>query len=124
VVDDRLELVPPERLGTNCVRSPDDLDAVYRNKRRKTCRGPVINVSETCHPDNALNLITDITVNPANKDESEVLADRLEWLNEKTPDPEELHMDGSYGSERTDGLMPEHGMTPTPALGGHRPPYT
>lgn len=112
VVEDKVAVVPAEQLSSDSVQSPDDLDATYRNKRTKTCRGQAINVTETCHPQNPLNLITDLAVNPANKNESDMLAERLEKMHEKTPELEELHMDGAYGNEKSDFLMVGHSITP------------
>jgi hypothetical protein len=54
----------------------------------------VIHVAETCHPENQLNLITDVAVVPNNTDDAAILADRAKTMSEKTPDLQELHVDG------------------------------
>lgn len=58
--------------------------------------------TETANPDNALNLLTDDSVQKNNIDDSKVLETRIEKIKEKTPDIEELHFDGAYGSRNND----------------------
>ncbi len=111
IVDEKLEVKANDKLHSGCLQSPDDLDATYRSKGDKESRGQSINVVETAHPDNDLNLITDIAVNANNIDDSKVLQERLEPFKEKMPDLEELHFDGGYGSEEVDQKLEELAIT-------------
>jgi hypothetical protein len=111
VVQQKVEIKPPEQIPSSSVQSPDDLDATYRNKDGKNLRGQSINVVETAHPENPLNLITDVSVHPVNKDDSKVLGERLDTLKEKTPELEELHFDGAYGSSDNDKKCEKNGIT-------------
>lgn len=111
VVKEKIEVKPNEELNSAILQSPDDLDAAYRKKNGKVIKGQTINVVETANPENKLNLITDIAVSPANKEDSVVLNERLEAIKEKTGDLEELHFDGAYGSESNDRKMEELGIT-------------
>jgi len=110
VVKEQAEIKPPEQLSSSSVQSPDDLDAVYRKKRGNEIRGQAINVVETAHPENQVNLITDVSVYPANKDDSKVLNERLDTIKEKTPDLEEIHFDGAYGSTDNDEKCEKQGI--------------
>lgn len=122
VVQEKVEIKPPEHLSSSSVQSPDDLDATYRNKDGKEIRGQSINVVETAYPENPLNLITDVSVHPVNKDDSKVLHERLDTLKEKTPELEELHFDGAYGSSDNDRKCEQHGITPVQtAVRGPKP---
>jgi len=78
------------------------VDATCRQKRDQESRGQTIHVNETAHPDNQLNLITDVAVAPNNTDDGKILNARLEKMVEKTPDLDELHTDGAYGNEDND----------------------
>lgn len=111
-VEEKITVKEPEELSSDCVQSPDDLDAPYRSKNGKSSKGQSINVVETAHPDNPINLIDDVAVNPVNKDDSRVLNDRLDKVVEKTPDLNELHFDGAYGSEENDEEFEEYEITP------------
>lgn len=112
VVQGKVEIKPAEQCSSSSVQSPDDLDATYRNKNGKEMRGQAINIVETAHPDNPVNLITDVSVNPVNKDDSKVLNERLDNIKEKTPDLEELHFDAAYGSSENDKKFEQHDITP------------
>lgn len=111
VIDEKITLIETKALSTNCLQSPDDLDATYVNKNTKSFRGQAVNIIETCNPENELNLITDIVVTANNVDDSNVLHDRLEIVKAKTPDLNELHNDGAYGSEGNDEKCSELTIT-------------
>ena len=110
VVNDNIELIPAKELSSSILQSPDDVDATYRKKRDQESRGQTIHVNETAHPDNQLNLITDVEVAANNTDDSKILNARLEKMVEKTSDLDELHTDGGYGSEANDEKMEELGI--------------
>jgi len=94
-------------ISSGSLQSPDDPEATYRKKGDQTSKGYTVNLTETAHPDNQLNLITDIAVDKNNKDDSTILNERLKLMKEKTPDLEELHADGAYGSSANDELLEE-----------------
>jgi hypothetical protein len=110
VVNDKIKVIPAQELASNILQSPDDADATYRKKRDQESRGQTIHVNETAHPDNPLNLITDVAVAPNNTDDSKILTTRLDKMVEKTPDLDELHTDGAYGNEDNDRKMEELGI--------------
>lgn len=97
-------------IGSDSLQSPDDPDATYRKKDDESFRGFVLHATETAHPENPLQLITDLVVAPNNRDDSRILHERLEPMLQKTPDLEELHTDGAYGSEENDRLQAELGI--------------
>lgn len=101
-VEGKVEVKPNSELHSGCLQSPDDLDATYREKRGESYKGQSINVTETANQANPINLITDISVNANNVDDSQVLNDRIDKIVEKSPDLEELHTDGGFGSRAND----------------------
>ena len=101
----------PEELHGGMLQSPDDPEATYRKKGNQSCQGYVINAAETGHPDNPIQLVTDIAVAPNNTDDSQVLNERIEPIVEKTPELKEMHTDGGYGSETNDKQFEELGIT-------------
>ncbi len=102
VVDQQISIKPTEELNSGMLQSPDDQDATYREKKEQHGKGYTINGTETANPDNPVQLITDIAVNPNNVDDSVILNSRIDTIKEKTPDLNELHTDGGYGSEDND----------------------
>jgi len=111
ILSDRVQVRPPAELHSSCVQSPDDLDAAYREKNGLQIKGHVISVVETAMPENEINLITDVVLTPANTDDSTILNKRLDNIKEKTPEIEELHFDGGYGSESNDEKMQKEEIT-------------
>ena len=111
VVDEKIRLIETTTLSTDSLQSPDDLDATYVKKNNTSYRGYVVNIVETCNPENQLNLITDICVSANNVDDSKNLHERLDGLKEKTPDINELHNDGGYGSKENDEKCLEYEIT-------------
>ncbi|MEI7501218.1 MAG: transposase [Bacteroidota bacterium] len=102
VVNQEISPKPAEELHSGMLQSPDDLDATYRKKKEQQSKGYTINGTETANPKNLIQLITDIAVNPNNIDDTQILSDRIDIIVEKTPDLNELHTDGGYGSEEND----------------------
>jgi hypothetical protein len=111
VVEEKVKVKPPEELSSGSLQSPDDADATYRTKRGKSSKGQSVNVTETANPDNELNLISDVAVFPNNTDDSKILNERLDPIKEKTPDLNEMHTDGAYGSEANDQKMEQLDVT-------------
>lgn len=101
-------LRPKEELGSDTLQSPDDLDATFRSKRKETYQGFVALGIETCHPDNELNLVTTLATATNNTDDSVMLEEKLDQMKERTPDLEECHVDGGFGSEGVDIKAEEH----------------
>jgi len=119
----KLNLKDSKELGSNCLQSPDDPDATYRNKRNKEHKGQVASVTETADPEkNDINLIIDIGISPNNIDDSKILNERLDSIVEMAPDIEELHFDGGYGSKENDKKMEELNIVPVQtAIRGRKP---
>lgn len=110
VLKDQIAVKASEDLHSGMLQSPDDIDATYRQKRAVKSRGQAINITETTNPENELNLLTDITVEPNNMDDSAILNKRIDGIKEKTPDINELHTDGGYGSADNDEKLGRQGI--------------
>lgn len=98
--------IPNAELSSACLQSPDDLEATYREKRGEGYQGYVANVSETCDPENKLQLITRVQVAPNNRDDDELLAEALPNLKERGG-LEEMYTDGGYGGKQSDPVLAE-----------------
>ncbi len=109
-VEEKIAVRAASEISSDSLQSPDDPDATYRKKDDESFRGFVLHATETAHPENPLQLITDLAVAPNNRDDSRILHERLEPMQRKTPHLEELHTDGGYGSEDNDRLQDELGI--------------
>lgn len=106
-----ISIIPSEDISSNTVQSPYDDEATYKKKRGEKHHGYKVNSTETANPDNPINLITDIEVEANNIDDSSTLSNIIDDLVEKTPDLNELHTDGGYGSKVNDLIMEIFGIT-------------
>jgi hypothetical protein len=96
-----------EELSASSLQSPDDWEATYRVKRGEGHQGYVGNLTETCDPENELQLITMVQAAPNTTDDEQFLVEGLPELKERT-DLEALWTDGGYtGPDAEDALRKE-----------------
>jgi hypothetical protein len=93
-----------------CLQSVDDLEATYRTKGTGHYKGYAANITETCDPENELQLITKVQVAPNNVDDSQLLAEALPNLKERT-DLDTAITDGGFGGEASDQPLQDHQVT-------------
>jgi len=110
VKEDNLIVIDSADMQGGSMQSPDDLDATYRKKGKEVGRGYKINAVETAHPDNQIQLITDVVAVPNNVEDSTILNDRIDKVKEITPEIKEIHNDGGYGSVDNDEKMKKLGI--------------
>ncbi|MEN6481879.1 MAG: transposase [Anaerolineaceae bacterium] len=99
-----LKIKIDKELSANSLQSPDDLEATYRQKNNKSFRGYVANLTETCDPENPLQLVTKAQVASNHTDDAEMLVEALPNLKERT-DLDTLYTDGGYGSPDADNIL-------------------
>ena len=112
VIEEKIEIRTQSELGSGILQSPDDEDATYRTKRKKSYRGQSGLIVETANPVNEINLITDVSCVSNNVDDSVALNERLDEIKRKTEDLQELHQDGGFGSVDNDNKMKELNIKP------------
>lgn len=92
-----------------CLQSFDDLEATYRVKCHRAYKGYVGNITETCDPQNHLQLITDVRVEPNRENDIALLQKALVDLQERT-DLKTLVTDGGYVSPDIDTRLMKSGI--------------
>jgi hypothetical protein len=95
-----------QELSASSLQSPDDWEATYRQKRGEKHRGYAANVTETCNPENDLQLIVKVQTEPNNTDDAAMLDEALPSLKERT-DVKQMYSDGGYNSPKVDETMRE-----------------
>jgi hypothetical protein len=109
-VDEKILIRPAAEIGSGSLQSPDDPTATYREKDEEAYHGFVLHATETADPSEDLRLITDVVVEPNNRDDGGILHERLLEMHHKTPGLRELHTDATYGSAENDLLEAELGI--------------
>ena len=97
-------------ITSSCLQSVDDLEASYRTKGTGHYKGYVANITETCDPENEIQLITKVQVAPNNVDDGQLLAEALPNLKERTS-IETMITDGGYGSQVGDEALLKQEVT-------------
>ena len=100
----QIRLKTGEELRADSLQSPDDTQATYRKKRGEGHQGYVTNVTETCHPDNDVQLIVKVQTEPNNTDDAVMLDEAVPDLVERT-DVDEVYTDGGYNSADVDETL-------------------
>jgi hypothetical protein len=110
-------------ITSGCLQSVDDLEATYRTKGTGHYKGYVANLTETCDPENELQLITKVQVAPNNIDDTQLLVEALPDLKQRTQ-LETIYTDGGHGGPAADVILQEQqveqiqtairGRTPNP----------
>ena len=106
LVEDEPKLKEKGEISSGTLQSVDDLEASYRSKAGKSYRGFVSNITETCDPENDLQIITLVQVEANNVDDDKMLADALPKLKERMT-VKTVRVDGGYGGEASDPVAEE-----------------
>jgi hypothetical protein len=104
VEDQKVHGLYDHELSPQRLLSPDDFEATLRGRRNALYQGYAANLTETCDPDNPLQLILKSQMASNNVDDPQLLLAALPNLKERT-ELEELITDGGYGSFDVDQAM-------------------
>lgn len=111
-------------IEAGCLQSLDDLEASYRIKGGKTYKGYVGNVSETCNPENPLQLIVHTQTASNRISDIALISEALPELAEHT-DLKTITNDGAYVGPEVEKLLRQHQVTQiTTSLTGSLPDHT
>lgn len=108
---EQIEVIQSEQLNSSILMSPDDDEATFRKKGKQNSKGYSTHISETANPQNEINLITDVVVEPNNTDDAQILEKRLPKMKETTPELKEYFTDALYGNPKVDEFMSENTIT-------------
>jgi hypothetical protein len=97
VKENKVEIKKPCEVSSGSIQNPADPDATYRSKNDESYRGYSTHVTETCNPENEVQLITHIDTVANNQDDAKVLNKNLEEIKEET-DVEIIINDGAFVS--------------------------
>lgn len=113
VADDAIQAKAGQDISPDSLRSPDDPDATFRRKAGQTYEGYVANVTETCDPDNPVQLVTMVQVEPNNTEDAKMLVQALPELKSRT-DVEILYTDAAFCSPGADQTLREQQVEQVP----------
>lgn len=112
-----VELKEAGEVRSDSLQTPHDPDATYSGHKGK---GYSVQVSETCTEGNEVDLITDVEVTPACRDDAKETVPAVERLEKAQVKPEELVADTSYSGAQNAAECARRGINltaPAPAAG-------
>ena len=116
-----IKLKDPKNISSGSLQNPADPDATYRKKKEKQHQGYVTHGTETCDPDNPMQVVTSVATEKNNVDDAKVGAEELQDLTEET-DLTTLITDGGYHSPNMSKVAEEEGVEIfTTAIRGRKP---
>jgi hypothetical protein len=108
-------------LSSASLQAPDDPEATFRRKQGGAYRGDVANVTETCNPENELQLIVQVQTESNVTDDGQMLVDAVPDLVART-EVDTLITDGGYTGPETDRVLGAAGIDHQPsAIRGAKP---
>ena len=115
-----ITLRPAATISGDSLQSPHDPEATYRHKHEQGYKGYVTNLSETCDPANAVQLITSVQTAPNCVDDGQLLADTLTDLAQRQVAIDQATVDGGYNGPTSEAACRRHGvqLRPTTIRGG------
>jgi len=104
---DEQRLKESSELAATNVQAPDDPEATFRRKQDASYQDYVTNLTETCDPENDVQLIVDVQTEPNVTDDAQMLRDAVPALVERM-EVETIYADGGYNSPETDAVLDDH----------------
>lgn len=102
--EDVLRPIANHEISCTALQAPDDPEATFRRKRDEKYRGYAAHITETCHPDNPVQLIVDVRTEPNATDDAQMLVTVLPELTQRM-DVQELYTDGGYNGPSVDPVL-------------------
>lgn len=96
-------------IQAGCLQSLDDLEASYRVKGNRAYKGYVGNLTETCNPENPIQLIVDTQTAQNRTADTDLIKEALPDLMKRT-DLNTMVTDGAYVSQDVDLEMRKYGI--------------
>lgn len=109
----RVEVKPSREISARSLQNPADDTANCRTKNGHVYKGDIFNVAETCAPENKVQQLTDICVEPNVVSDDDLLAERLKGIKERTG-VEEMITDANYTGEHSEKVCQEETVAIVP----------
>lgn len=107
--DGAVRIRSPDEVSADSLQSPHDPEATYRVKGGQGYHGGyVANVSETADPENPVQLITDVQVEPNQTDDAVLLEQSLDDQSARGIKVDKATTDGGYTGPRAEAACEKH----------------
>jgi hypothetical protein len=108
-----IEAKPAKEISPASLQNPADDTATFRRKNGESYQGDLFNIAETCHPDNKVQMLTDISVYTNNTADETILIERIPQIKARTG-LEQMITDGGFSGEKAETACQEESVTLIP----------
>jgi hypothetical protein len=108
-----IEVKPAREISSGSLQNPADDTATFRIKNGENYQGDILNVSETCHKDNPVQLLTDVSLYHNNIPDDTILTERISQIKARTA-VEQMITDGGYSGEKAESECQQESVTLVP----------
>jgi hypothetical protein len=109
----KIEAKPAREISSGSLQNPADDTATFRNKNGENYHGDILNIAETCAPENPVQLLTDVSVYTNNTADDTILTERIPQIKERTG-VEQMITDGGYSGEKAENACQQESVTLIP----------
>jgi hypothetical protein len=102
-----------KEISSSSLQNPADDTVTFRNKNGRNYHGNILNIAETCHPDNPVQMLTDISLFTNNTTDETIVIKRIPDLKERTG-LDQLITDGGYSGEKAESACQQEIVTLIP----------
>jgi hypothetical protein len=108
-----IEAKPAKEISPASLQNPADDTATFRRKNGESYQGDLFNIAETCHPENPVQMLTDISVYTNNTADETILIERIPQIKARTG-LEQMITDGGFSGEKAETACQEESVTLIP----------
>jgi len=108
-----IEVKLAKEISASSLQNPADGEATFRRKAEEEHQGYLLNIAETCSPENPVQLLTDVAVYQNIASDEAILAERLPALKERTG-VEEMIVDAGFTGEVSEKVCEGQGVELVP----------
>lgn len=104
-----IEAKPAKEISPASLQNPADDTATFRRKNGESYQGDILNIAETCHPDNPVQLLTDVSVYTNNTADDTILTERIPQIKARTG-VEQMITDGGYSGGKAESACQQESV--------------
>jgi len=97
----KIEAKPSKEISPASLQNPADDTATFNRKNGESHQGDILNIAETCHPENKVQLLTDVSLYTNNTVDETMLSERIPQIKERTG-VGQMITDGGFSGEKSE----------------------
>lgn len=97
----QIEAKPAKEISPTSLQNPADDTATFNRQNGESHQRDILNIAETCHPENKVQLLTDVSLYTNNTADETMLSERIPQIKERTG-VEQMITDGGFSGKKSE----------------------